>query len=239
MADPIVSTRRAAEGRPVSALRARDWLAAHLATLLVVGITAGVEGIIMAISYAHEVELAARNGQVPWVADLIPFAVDGMLVVASIALYWAGQHGLVRPLPPLATAAVGMVGTVGANFASDERAWWLGPAVAGSVGVAAVLVGWVASWMTAMQRKLVSGEPLQPVVACSCSPPPTTLAAALQLARAELKRLGEPSGEQALADRFGVSRHQVRTIMSPAVAAPSNGSPGATLNGHQAGSAQP
>jgi hypothetical protein len=145
----------------VSGHRVREWLAAHLAAVLVVGITAGVEGIIMAISYAHEVELASRNGQVAWVADLIPFAVDGMLVVASIALYWAGQRGIIRPLPPLVTAAVGMVATVGANFVSDERAWWLGPAVAGSVGVAAVLVGWVASWMTEMQRRLASGEPLQ------------------------------------------------------------------------------
>jgi hypothetical protein len=145
----------------VNGRRGREWLAAHLAAVLVAGITAGVEGIIMAISYAHEVELASRNGQVAWVADLIPFAVDGMLVVASIALYWAGQHGIIRPVPPLVTAAAGMVATVGANFVSDERAWWLGPAVAGSVGVAAVLVGWVASWMTEMQRKLATGEPLQ------------------------------------------------------------------------------
>ena len=42
--------------------RAREWLAVHLAAVLVVGITAGVGGIIMAISYAHEVELASRNG---------------------------------------------------------------------------------------------------------------------------------------------------------------------------------
>ncbi len=143
--------------------RVREWLAMHLAAALVVGITAVVGGIIMAISYAHEVELASRNGQVSWAADLIPFAVDGMLVVASIALWWAGQHGIRRPVPPLVTGAVGIVATVGANFVSDERARWLGPAVSGSVGVAAVLVGWVASWMIETQRKLASGEPLQAV----------------------------------------------------------------------------
>lgn len=137
------------------------WLAAHLAAVLVIVITAVVLGIIMAISYAHEVELASRNGQMAWAADLIPFAVDGMLVVASIALYWAGQHGITRRFPPLATGAVGMFATVGANFVSDERAPWLGPAVAGSVGVAAVLVGWVASWMIETQRELAKSEPGQ------------------------------------------------------------------------------
>jgi hypothetical protein len=199
----------------VSAGGARAWLAEHLAAVLVVGITAVVLAMIMVISYAHEVELASRNGQVPWVAGLIGFAVDGILVVASIALYWAGQHGITRPRPPLLTAAVGMVATIGANFVSDERTWWLGPAVAGSVGLAAVLVGWVAIWMVETQRKLRAGEPLQPAADCSCPPPPVTLAAALLLARARLRDLGEPAGEQALADRFGVTRNQVRKLLAP------------------------
>ena len=207
----------------MNARRARGWLAEHLATILVVGITAIVLGMIMVISYAHEVELASRNGQVPWVADLIPFAVDGMLVVATIALYWAGQHGMRYPVPPLATAAVGMVATVGANFVSDDRAPWLGPAVAGSVGVAAVLVGWVASWMVETQRKLAAGEPLRPAADCSCPPPPVSLAEALPLARAELLRRGEPAGEQKLADRFGVPRNQVRVVLADLVPATPNG----------------
>ena len=201
----------------MTARTAREWLAEHLAAILVVGITAIVLAMIMLISYEHEAELATHNGQVPWVAGLIPFAVDGMLVVASIALYWASQHGISRPIPPLVTAAVGMVATVGANFVSDDRAPWLGPAVAGSVGVAAVLVGWVASWMVETQRKLAAGEPLQPVSGCGCPPPPLSLAEALPLARAALREQGEPSGEQALADRFGVPRNQVRKLLAPPV----------------------
>lgn len=196
---------------------ARGWLAEHLAAVLVVGITAVVLAMIMVISYAHEVELAGRNGQVPWVADLIPFAVDGMLVVASIAIWWAGQHGISRPVPPFATAAVGMAATIGANFVSDERTWWLGPAVAGSVGLAAVLVGWVASWMIETQRRLRSGEPLRPAAACSCPPPPVSLAEALPLARSWLQDHGKPIGEQALADRFGVPRARVRKVLAELV----------------------
>lgn len=206
--------------------RTRDWVSGHLAAVLVVGITAGIEAIIMAISYAHEVELARHNGQQSWVADLIPFAVDGMLVVASIAIYWAGQHGIRRPVPPLATAAVGMVATIGANFVSDDRASWLGPAVAGSVGVAAVLVGWVAHWMTETQRKLAAGEDLQRAAACSCPRPPVSLAEALPLARAELRDRGEKHGEEALADLFEVSRYKVTKALT-VVAEPA----GASLNG--------
>lgn len=207
----------------MSAQGARAWLAEHLATILVVGITAVVLAMIMLISYAHEAELAGRNGQEQWVAGLIPFAVDGMLVVASIAIYWAGQQGIRRPVPPLVTAAVGMVATIGANFVSDDRAPWLGPAVAGSVGVAAVLVGWVASWMLGTQRKLRAGEPLRPAAACSCPAPPVTLAEALPLARSALKDRGEPHGEQALADRFGVSRHTVRVALADLVPVSTNG----------------
>jgi hypothetical protein len=210
----------------VSGAPVRVWLAGHLATVLVVGITAGIEAIIMVISYAHEVELAARNGQHPWVADLIPFAVDGMLVVATIAVYWAGQHGIRRPVPPLVTAAVGMVATIGANFVSDDRSSWLGPAVAGSVGVAAVVVGWVAAWMTETQRKLAAGEDLQRAAVCSCPRPPVSLAEALPLARAELRDRGEKHGEEVLADLFEVSRYKVTKALT-VVAEPA----GASLNG--------
>ena len=197
-----------------TARRARSWLAEHLAAILVVGITAIVLGIIMLISYEHEYLLAWHNQQVDWVAKLIPFSVDGMLVVASIALYWASQHGIRRPVPPLVTGGVGVVATIGANFASGVRAPWLGPAVAGSAGVAAVLVGWVASWMLETQRKLANGEPVQPAADCSCPPPAVSLAEALTAAREELRRRGEPAGEQALADHFLVTRHQVRTALA-------------------------
>ena len=93
-----------------SAQRRWAWLAPRVATILVTGITAVVLGMIMAISYHQETRLAARNGEVGWPAVVIPFAVDGIVVVASIAIYWAGQHGIRRPLPPFVTAAVGKIG---------------------------------------------------------------------------------------------------------------------------------
>lgn len=213
---------------------ATAWTGPRLPAILAVVITAGTLGIIMAISYAHEFGLAARNGQGPWEAKLIPFPVDGMLVVASVAIYWAGQRGIRRPWQPMTVAAVGMLATIAANFVSDDRASYLGPAVAGSVGVAAVLVGWVAHWMIDTQRKLAAGEDPQPARNCSCPPPPTTLAEALPGARQRLRDDGKKFGEQELADRFATTRHEVRKVFTPAVATgpiAGNGLPIET-NGH-------
>src|SRR5258708_39777416 len=101
----------------------------------------------MAISYEHEFVLARRNGQVTWVAGLLPFSVDGMLLVASVAIYCAAGHAIVRPLRPMATGAVGIAATIAATMFSDLRIWWLGPAVAASSGLSLGLVRAVAHWL--------------------------------------------------------------------------------------------
>jgi len=214
-----------------NAQRLRDWSASRVDTLLAVAITAAGLGIIMAISYQHEYTLALHNRQVSWVARLVPVSVDGMLIQASIALFWAGRHGIrwarregPHPWPPLVTAAVGIVATIGANFVSDFRSPWLGPAVSGSAGVAAVLLGWVAMWMVETQRKIASGEPFRGPAACSCPRPATTLEDALPLAQRALREAGEPSGQEMLAKRFRVSPYQVRKVLATT-------GDGASLNG--------
>jgi hypothetical protein len=168
----------------------------------------------MAISYEHEFILARRNGQVTWVAGLLPFSVDGMLLTASVAIYWAAGHGIRRPLRPMSTGAVGIAATIAANMFSDLRFWWLGPAVAASSGISLVLVGDVAYWLVSAQRKVAAGESLQRRVNCSCPPPPTSLAEAVPLARQALKDSGQPHGQEVLADRFGVTRHQLRQVLA-------------------------
>lgn len=201
----------------------REWLAEHLDVVLILAIVGVIAVITMAISYQHEYVLARRNGQVTWVAALVPFSVDGMLMVASIALYWAGRKGIRRPWRPACVAVVGIGATVAANMFSDLRFWWLGPAVAASSGVATVLIGWVAFWLTAEIRKLAAGDFSQLDVTCSCPPPPASLAEALPLARQVLREAGMNHGQAELAERFGVSVHQVRKL----IAAPA----GAALNG--------
>lgn len=48
-------------------------------------------------SYQHQYELAIRHGQTHWVAGLLPFSVDGMIVSATLVLWYAAWHGHPRP----------------------------------------------------------------------------------------------------------------------------------------------
>lgn len=173
--------------------------------------------ITMVISYWHEYLLAHDNGQAKWVSALAPFSIDGIVLVAAVALLWAASHGVKgwgRLWRPGLWLAVGVVVTISANFFSDVHYKWLGPGVSASSGVALILISDVAFWLLAEGRRLANPAPAQPEAGHECPAPPVTLAEALPLARARLKDAGETCGEQALADRFGVSRHVVRTTLA-------------------------
>jgi hypothetical protein len=186
--------------------------------------------ITMVISYWHEYLLAHHNGQARWVSALAPFSIDGIVLTAAVALLWAAAHavkGWRRLWRPVLWLAVGVVVTISANFFSDVTIRWLGPGVSASTGVALILISDVAFWLLAESRRLANPVPVQPLAGHACPPPPLTVADALALAREELRRLGEPSGEQALADRFGVTRHQVRSALAPPQPVPSLNGTGA------------
>ena len=231
----------------------REWSEDRV--ILAIVLTVVTLGVVItsAISYQHEYVLASRNGQVGWVSSLLPFSVDGQIFVAGVALLWAAMHGirgLKRLWQPLGVLAAGVAATIAANYFSDLKLAWLGPAVSASSGVALVLMSAVAFWLLAEQRKLSRGDDPQPAVNCSCPPPlppSVTLAEALPLAREELRSRGEQYGEEALAERFGVTRHKVRSTLavqtaqldpSDAAGAPEPAPPGAprppqsAMNGH-------
>jgi Protein of unknown function (DUF2637) len=197
-------------------VRDRGGWAPGVTYLIVLAMT----GITAAVSYQHEYQLAYRNGQAPWVSSLLPFTVDGMILVASVALLWAGSQGIRRPVRPLAVLAVGIGATIAANLAAGLGHGWLGAAVSAWCGVAVVLVADVAFWMLGTRRKLASGEPLHPVADCGCPPLPLTLAEWAPLARAGLEAQGRPHGEQALADAMATTRHQVKLALAPKDAPP-------------------
>lgn len=190
----------------------------HPVLTTVVGIVGVVGAFTGATSYGHERQLAATNGQAGWAACLIPFAVDGMVVAASIVLLWAswqGIRGFWRLARPRAWLAVGMGATIAANYFSDLRFWWLGPAVSASCGVSLVIISDITFWLLGEQRKLTKPDQPETAAACACPPPPLSLAEAVPLARAALQERLEPHGEQALADRFGTTRHEIRKVLSP------------------------
>lgn len=185
-------------------------------TLFAVAAIAAITG---AVSYEHEYQLARHHGQTGWVSTLLPFTVDGMIVAASVVLVWAASVGLRRPWRPLAVLLVGISATIAANLAAGVADGWLGAVVSAWGGVSLILASDLPMWLTGALRKVSGIADPQPASDCSCPPPPVTLAEALPLARAELRRRGEPAGEQALADRFGTNRNQVRKgLAAPVVA---------------------
>jgi len=145
----------------------------------------------------------ARNGQAPVGTVALPFTVDGMIPGASVVIFWAASQGLRRPPRPVAVLLVGIGATIGANLAAGIGDGWLGAAGSAWSGLALILISDVAMWLMGTIRGLTQGDVPRPGAGCSCPPPPTSLAAALPLARAELRQFAEPVGELALADRFG------------------------------------
>lgn len=204
---------------PTASRGDRDrWTAERVFLTAIFAVVGGGVLITSAVSYQHEYVLARANGQIRWVAGLVPFTLDGMIFVAGAALLWAamsGVRGWRRLWQPVGVMLAGIAATIAANYYSDVRAAWLGPLVSASSGVAVVLMSAVAFWLLGEVRKVSQGDDPQPAADCSCPPPPLTVAEALPLARARLKDGGEQYGEQALADRFGVTRHVVRLALTP------------------------
>lgn len=216
---------------PASETARRDWSAERVFLAAIFAVVGAGMIIASAVSYQHEYTLARANGQVRWVAALVPFTLDGMIFVAGAAMLWAAMHGVRgfrRLLVPGGVMAVGIAVTVAANYYSDVLTHWLGPAVSASAGVAVVLMSAVAFWLLGEVRKVARGDDPQLASAHSCPPPPLTAAEALPRARAHLRDIGEKYGEEALAERFAVTRHVVRTALTPTPPEPS-------LNGSAAG----
>ena len=208
---------------------------------------AAITTITAAVSYEHEYELARRTGQAPWVSSMLPFTVDGMILGASVVLVWAASVGIRRPGRPLVVLLVGIGATIGANLAFGLGDGWLGAAVSAWSGVALILISDVAMWLTGALRRLSAADDPRPELGCTCPPqppPPLTPAEVLAAARAELRERGEAAGELALAERFGWTRHQVRSALAGGASldavvavAPADGTPAiraatAASNGH-------
>ena len=113
----------------------RRWPAEQVFLAVIFSVVGAGMCITSAVSYEHEYVLARANGQVRWVAALVPFTLDGMILVAGAALLWAamyGVRGLRRLWQPGGVMLAGIAATIAANYYSDVRVAWLGPAVSAS-----------------------------------------------------------------------------------------------------------
>jgi hypothetical protein len=71
-----------------------------------VAATAAVAGIAAWVSYWHMAAVAARYGETPSAAHMIPLSVDGMIVVASVCLLELGRHVRAAESAPATAPAV-------------------------------------------------------------------------------------------------------------------------------------
>ena len=62
-------------------------------TAVTMAVVAFVAAIAASASYQHQYELAIRHGQARWVAAMLPFSVDGMIVSATLVLWYAARRG--------------------------------------------------------------------------------------------------------------------------------------------------
>lgn len=90
-------------------------------------------------SYWHQVHVATLAGERTELAHIIPLSVDGVLVVASIAMVDAGREGRKPSWATRVGFVVGIAASIGANVMSAQPTL-LGRAVAAWPAVALLLV---------------------------------------------------------------------------------------------------
>jgi hypothetical protein len=94
------------------------------ATIITVVVLAGIAAVV---SYRHMHQLAIRHGESPWSAALVPLAVDGMIVAASLALLEDSRAGRRGGLLPWIFLIISSGASLAANVAVAE------PSLAGRI----------------------------------------------------------------------------------------------------------
>ncbi|MFE3450792.1 DUF2637 domain-containing protein [Nonomuraea sp. NPDC059194] len=123
----------------------------QLTTIAGVGLLAGIAAVV---SFRHMHELCLRHGEDHLAAALIPLAVDGTIVVASMSILLANRYGSRGGALAWTLLIVGSLASLGANVAVAE------PSVIGRIIAAwpsAALIGSYELLMAQIRR--VSGGP--------------------------------------------------------------------------------
>ncbi|MFI6325063.1 DUF2637 domain-containing protein [Nonomuraea sp. NPDC050556] len=121
-------------------------------TIVGVGLLAGIAAVV---SFRHMHELCLRHGEDHLAAVLIPLAVDGTIVVASMSILLANRYGSRGGALAWTLLIVGSLASLGANVAVAE------PSVIGRIIAAwpsAALIGSYELLMAQVRR--VSTEPV-------------------------------------------------------------------------------
>jgi len=177
-----------------------------LLAVLPVAAVAAVAGII---SYTHICRLALAEGQTPFDSHLFPFAVDGLIISGSVALYrstpgqtWLGWLGV----------GPGVLATLYANVESGISRGVLAAIVAGWPAIAFAL----ASFLFEQSFRPAAGQQRTAVATSgqcghtmSGDPGPATIGMYLH----QRDCLGVTPSMRQLSATFGLSRHKVAELV--------------------------
>lgn len=191
-------------------------------TVVTMSVVAFVAVIAASASYQHQYELAIRHGQTHWVAGLLPFSVDGMIVSATLVLWYAARHGYPRPWGAWLVLMAGVAATAIANLAADARyGWaWLGPAISVWPAVAFVAAYEMAVWL--VRKRQAGWRPAPDAVSAVI---PTGAHNAALIALKATAAAGNPLSGRQLETRFGLSRAEATRVRQLALGSPNGQHP--------------
>lgn len=175
---------------------------------------AAVAGIAGYASYWHQVSVTLLAGERVELAHLMPFSVDGLLVVASIVMVDARQSNRKPPWVARAFFALGIAASVAANVASAHPTL-LGRAVASWPAIA--LLGVVE--MLSRKGKLIAQAPAA-VVPEVVVDAPAQAALVVNQAAANLPVPTSPAGPVRRYHRSSVTAQPRREATSPLTGKP-------------------
>jgi len=201
-----------------------NWLRAYWSRLvagLAFTVVAGVTGVV---SYTHIEDLTLALHQSLMVARLMPFGIDGLIVVGSVALLQAADD---HPYLGWLCVAPGAVASLFANIESGLRWGYLAAGWAGMASAAFFLATFTLErWLKAQAGR--GGRTGQPDTdsndeetiredpdRCPHSLALTADEAAVQAFLHARDCLGEAISQRQLSEAFGISRSKVAELVKP------------------------
>ena len=98
-------------------------------------------------SWQHQYELSIHLGQARWVAGMQPLSVEGLIVAATLVIWFAARYKHGIPWGAYLVLAAGIGQTVLMNLGADYRWPWLGPEISVWPAVAFVAAYEMAVWL--------------------------------------------------------------------------------------------